>query len=205
MALPAAAATAKVTVPKSATVPLDGDCFDLPVKIQPPSGVDHWSVDVDVANAGSTFDYGDDDSAATAELQHCAGLDGVGRFTWSAKLEWGNFEQDTEGERTFSGSFTIHKAKRTGKLKISDTTPEYRQQVRFKTCVPGPRYVTYKLQVKASGKTASKTYSTGSTGCDTRKLKWPESRKPVKYRLHIPGDDTTKSFTGKWVTIRGHA
>lgn len=77
--------------------------------------------------------------------------------------------------------------------------------MKFKVCIPGPRYVTYKLLVKAAGQTATKTYDSGSTGCDTRKLKWPKTKKPVKYQLHIGGSDIAKSSTGKWITVRGHA
>jgi hypothetical protein len=202
---PAQAAAVSVNIPKSASVPLDGDCFQLPVQIQPPADVDHWSLDIDVDNAGSGFEYGNDGRAAKGDLQHCPYVHGVGKFSWTAVMEWSDYDSGTDGQKSFAGTFTIHKATRTGKLKVSDTTPKFGQRVKFRTCIPGPRYVNYKLQVKSAGKTASKSYTTSSTGCDTRKLTWPKNKKAVKYRLSIPGDDVNKSFTSKWITVRGHA
>ncbi len=206
-AAPAArAATAKVTVAATGTAVLSGKCIQLPVRIQPPTGVSHWTVETEVADAlGSGFAFGDDDSPATSKLQHCPILDGVGKFHWKATMEWTDDSGESGGGQTFSGTFVIRKATRTGTLKISDTTPKYGQTVKFKVCIPGPRYVTYKLLVKASGQTATRTYDSGSTGCDTTKLKWPRTKKPVKYRLHIAGSDIAKAYDGKWVTVRGHA
>lgn len=209
LAVPAQAGVTEVaaglSVAKTATVPLDGKCLRLPVAIQPPTGVTRWNVDLDVTNAATGYTYGLDDSAASYRLQHCAGLYGVGRFEWSATLEWSDSATDSEGSQTFTGSYTIGKAKRTGTLKISDRTPRFGQRVTFKVCVPGPRYVSYKLQGKVGKQTASRSFSSGATGCTTTKLKWPKYKRPVQYRLSIPGSETVKPYTGKWVTVRGHA
>ena len=88
LAGPAQAATANVAVAATGTAVLSGKCIQLPVRIQPPTGVSHWTVETEVADGlGSSFASGDDDSPASDNLQHCPILDGVGKFRWTATME----------------------------------------------------------------------------------------------------------------------
>lgn len=205
-AAPAQAAAANVKIPSSVTVPLGGNCFDIPVRIQPPSGTDDWTLETEVASSTvSDYAYGYNDRAATSQMLHCPGLDGVGKFSWKSTLTWSTDDGETERTSRFSGTYTVVKAKRTGKLTISDRTPRFGQKITLKMCIPGPRYVDYKFQMKVAGKTHTTTSTTGSKGCETVKLKWPRTKQAIKFRMQIPGDDVAKKYVGKWVTVRGHA
>ncbi|GAB6903524.1 hypothetical protein JCM9957A_66160 [Kineosporia succinea] len=204
----AADATGASVKVANGTAKLGGGCIQLRTTIRPPAGATSWDATTEVdETTGSGYSSGSTDAPATGTLQHCPTLEGVGRFHWTSTLTYRTGDSDTESTASFSGTYTIAKARRTGTLKISDRTPRYGQKVTFRTCIPGPRYVDYKLQVQV-GKTKIETspaLTTGSRGCDSLSAVWPKSKLVPKYRLYVPGEDTINRYVGPWLTVRGHA